>query len=243
MLRQGVRSGVGLAILLGLIAACAVAVPSRADDKAKEDKGEKERTIVKTKHQKITPFKADFHEVFNLGLPAVNSLPGRIIGARRNPNPIALALLSKEVQALEEVVGKKASITSTALADEAVKMAANRNIPAELRVVAKLLGKHKEEEKLLAQADKTEDAQKANAKSPKGITEYLIVRNNTKYYARIYVNDVDRGIVGPYSSLRVYVGDSPFATTKLYADAGVGHWGPRNVSNAVANVTWDLDAN
>lgn len=240
MLQSGMRSGMGLAILLGLLATSAGGLRSHAADKKTE-----KRTILKEEKKiAILASKVDFATALDLDLPGISTIGTRIDQARRDPNPIALILLSKELGAMEEVSDKKASLTAAGLLKEATEVAGYRNQPAEMRTAAKLLGTGAEAKKLVAQANKAEKAQQARKLSeerPKGITRDLHVDNRTRWYILVYVNYVYRGTVRPYGDLLVDVGDGAYDTTQLSADApSTPYTWSRSVPEPVRDFTWIL---
>jgi hypothetical protein len=234
----------GLAILLGLLSFTTIGLRTYADEKSTKE--EKRKVIKLEKANRTLASKIDFEGTFALNVPGVGALGTRIEAARTLPNPIALILLAGELRALEEVSGKKASLTAAELMKEAKEAVVYRNQPDELRVAAKLLGKETAT-KLLAQAEKAQKVLEARAKAPastsKGITGSLIVVNKTRWYIKIYVNDTYKGVADPYSVSRAFVGDSSFATTKVYGEApGTGlFWGPKYYSENINNLTLTLD--
>jgi len=250
MVRRKVQSGLGLIALLGVMAGSAVAVRGYAEDRPakadKAEKGVKRKELRDDKKKAELASKVDFAAALDLDLQGLSTLGTRIDEARLQANPIALILLGKELGAMEEVSGKKASLTAAKLLEEGREAVGYRNQPAELRTAAKLLGKDAAAQKLVAQADAADKAGEERAKPKtavsKGITEYLTVNNHTKWYIRVYVNGYYKGVMAPYDSASVYVGDGPYDTTKLYAYApGTTYsWGPRYVTGAVGDFAWNL---
>jgi hypothetical protein len=189
----------------------------------------------------------DFGDSLGLSLQCLRSLGARIDTARSACDPVVLTELARELAAAEEVEGKTADITGKDLMQQATEMARYRNRPEELKVVARLCGDDKVAGDLNAQADKAADAAKTRAREAgsvrtKGIEHMLLVINNTPYDVKIYVNYQEYGWVPRYDSASFYVGDRPYKTTHLYADAvGTPYYWAEDVSEPVWDYTWILE--
>jgi hypothetical protein len=213
--------------------------------RAGDEKDAKQGQTIETKAAKRASAAAtNFASALGLGLERLQTLGARIDQARRAPDPVALALLAKELAVAEEVAKKQARLKAGDLLKEAVEVAKARNRPEELRVVA-LLANGDAKDELARQADRADkqiEARKSGERQ-KGIQNVLHVDNRTGYYITIYVNWIRRGTVGPWGDIYVYVGDSPYDTTVLAGDAeGTPYyWGPKLVSGSVNNYTWTLN--
>jgi hypothetical protein len=232
------RRVAGVALLGSLmLALTAGLLPVRGAD----DKTSAKRQEVQAKLDKGRSLAGkNFAAALGLDLENLRTLGSRIDQARRNTEPVCLALLAKELAVAEEVAKKKTEPTAAALMQQAVAMAKARNVPAELRAVAQLADKDKDE--LIAQADKTDkqiEARKGSA--GKGITGYLIVVNRTPNDLRIVVNFRYRGVAEAYSVSRCYVGDSPSSTTYLYAENSRGQSASRTVSYPAGDIEWTIE--
>lgn len=210
--------------------------------------GQDKENILETKRATAaSAATVNFNEELGLGFASLNALGQRIEAARNAMDPVGLASAATELHVAERVSGKTASITSAALMDEAVELAKLRFQADELRAVALLV----EDEKVrkdftdyAAQADKELAVQKQKKElgvRERGITRRLFVDNRTGYTLSIYVNGRYKGSLGPYGDGYVWVGDSRWGSTKLYAKApGTSSYWSRTVSGNVSDFTWHL---
>jgi hypothetical protein len=183
----------------------------------------------------------DFKEELGLNFSSLTSLGTRIESARTS-DPAALAAIAAELAVLERVSGKTATINSKELMAEAVEAGRRRNISAELKAVALSVSDTGTKAVLEAQAQQADEAitaRKAGEKQ-RGITCTLNIFNHTPVVLDIYVNHQLVGFVAPFGSNVLYVGDCPFDTTKLFAQAGCHTWGPTFVPQPVQDFTWNL---
>jgi hypothetical protein len=204
---------------------------------------EKDKEIESKVTSKKTAASVDFGAL-GLDLQSLSSLGARIDAARASCDPVILTDLARELSAAEEVAGKTAELTGKELMHQATEMARYRNRPEELKVVARLCGDDKVAADLNTQADKAADAIKTRAKDAgsvktRGIGGDLYVVNNTRFYLDIYVNYRKVGTVDPHGAGRCHVGDLPFETTHLMADApGTPYACTKDVSGNVSDYTW-----
>ena len=208
-----------------------------ADEKDEKKEQKIEAKAVEAKDAASVNFAKDL----GVALAGLRTLGQRIDAARAEPDPVALALAARELDAAEQVGGKKASLTSADLVKEAVGLARDRNMPDELKAVAKLVPDGKELEE---QADKTskELDRRKQGEKPKAIVGTLTVHNHTRFYINVFVNGHNRGTVAPFSNFYVGVYDWPHNTTRLVARApGLTlTWGPNLVSQDYNHYNWHL---
>ncbi len=221
-----------------LAAGLGLGLSQAAEDKEPNKKKQKVET-------KARPFRSatavDFAGELKLDLRGLRTIGARIDQARLDPDPVALALIGKELEAAEKVSGKSASVKSEGLFKEAAGMAKARNGVDELKVVALLLGDAGKG--LTEQAEKTakEIEKRKGGEEDRGIVGNLTVKNHTLYTATVYINGFVSGTVGPLETKDFYVGAARGTTTNLRAVAvGVGEWDPQTVFEDVLNVVWDL---
>jgi len=231
--------GRGAALLCGLCLVTGLGLRGALAD----DKEKKELKIESKAAEAKDATSVNFSKDLGLSLGNLKTLGQRIDAARAAPDPVALALAAKELEAAEQVSGKKASLTSADLVKEATELARLRNMPDELKAVAKLIpdGKGLEE-----QAEKTakEIQRRKEGETPKSITGYLKVVNTTRWYIDIYVNGFKRVTVAPFHYVdNIYVGDPAWTYTRLYgaAPGTTLTWGARDVGpENYAHYTWTL---
>jgi hypothetical protein len=233
------RRVAGVALLGFVMALASGLVPVRAAD---TDKETGKRKAIESKLEKPKRLAGkDFAGDLGVDLENLRTLGARIDQARANADPVCLALLARELAIAENLSKKKTEPTSADLMAEAVKMAKARNRPEELRAVAQLATKDKDD--LLAAADKAEkqiQARKEGGAGSKGITGTLYVENHTSQDIKVFVNFRYVGTVPPYTTGRLYVGDSPSETTFLNAETSSGGTAARVVTGSVGQYTWQL---
>lgn len=234
------------------ILAALVALSAAGSIDAQESKAPKGTEIV-SECRECKPaecaFCINFPKEYDLDLEPLITLGVRITQARNKPDPVSLMSIANELAAYEGASGKKATITAKALTEEALELAERRDVADELKAVAVMvtdgaMKKKFSEAATVAQKrdDEAEAAIKAGEKA-KGIRRYLTVRNYSgRGNIRIYVNGRYRGTVGCGRTMRVYVGECPCRTTKLYGRlCGCSrNWGPRYVRQDFNNYTWTL---
>jgi len=229
--------GRGAALLCGLCLLTNLGLRSALAD----DKEKKEQNIETKSAEAKDASSVNFAKDLGLSLAGLRTLGQRIDAARAEPDPVALALAAKELEAAEQVSGKKASLTSADLVKEAVQVARDRNIPDELKAVAKLVPDSKELEE---QAEKTakEIQRRKDGETQKAITGTLTVHNHTRWYIDVHVNGFKRGTVAPFGNFYVGVYDWPRMTTRLFGRApGVNiTWGPAFISQDFNHYNWHL---
>ncbi|TWU54823.1 hypothetical protein Poly51_35420 [Rubripirellula tenax] len=108
---------------------------ANAQDQAADEK------VVTLKPETVKQAKfIDFGTELGVSLGAINDLGQKIDAARLAADPIELLLSAELLSAAESLSGKQASLTSSALQEEAVTLAENRGNPTEIATAAKLLG-------------------------------------------------------------------------------------------------------
>lgn len=214
-------------------------------DKGTKKGGKKGGRSFEAKGEKRTPATTiDFQNSLGLSFDSLRGLGARIEQARTAADPVGLAAAARELAVAEKTSGKSASVKSADLLKEATEMARQRNNPDELKAVALLAGDKEDRKALNDQAAKAQKELLArkNGEKKRGITGTLSVINQTRWYIRIYVNYQYVGTVRPFATGSVFVGNSAFGTTVLYASApGTAlTWGPRSVTQAVGDISWTL---
>jgi hypothetical protein len=232
-----------------VVLACAwfcVADDTKSGDKPKDEK------VVKTKATKRTSARTvNFKKELGLPYPSLVTLGSRIEAARRAPDPVALAHAASELAVAEKVSGKKASLTSTAVFDEAAELAKLRKQVAELEGVAQVAKQISiEQEKV---TDLTEQIriskriarQEKNAilrnENPTGTPRKILVNNYSTQYMDIYVNGTMKMQVGPGESKWCVVEHKWNPTVlKAYGNEDTDNWGPRYIWGNFTTYTWNL---
>jgi hypothetical protein len=187
----------------------------------------------------------------SLGLPfeSLTTLGSRIELAMKASDPVCLASLAKELAVGEQVSGKAASLTSAELSRDAVRLAEARSISVELKAVAQYV---RDEEtaarlaRLAIAAEKREDAARRAFEAgerTRGITQNLMVHNNTGSQIFIYHDGVQLGWVNPYDNFTYFVGAGPNQNSVLTARSADGSrtWGPTVIDQVYANYNWTLN--
>jgi len=206
-----------------------------------------EKVIETKKENRTVATSVDFAGALGLSFPSLTGLGARIEQARSAADPVGLAGAARELAAAEAASGKKASITSADLTKEAVDLARLRRFSKELKAVAALVtdaGTRTRLEGLATEAAAAEAQvreSKDSGEKTKGIRGRLHVDNRTGYFINVYIDSRKVGTVGPYGDGYVYVGQSAYETTYLYATApGTSLYWRTKVSRPVANYTWVL---
>jgi hypothetical protein len=159
----------------------------------------------------------DFGKELNLPIESLENLGDDIESARLKANPVGLVMAAKLLKAAEDASGKKASLASTALLEEAVTMANRRSNPDELSTIAKLVGDNAAKELKLDDAKKAgEDAQGASKLSgaSRDIFGELYVDNHSCNEIVVYVNGYEVGHVPPHSEIPFHVHYAEWATAR-----------------------------
>ena len=177
---------------------------------------------------------------------SLKTFGARVDAARAAMDPVALALLAKELATAEEISKKQAGIKADNLLKEAVDLAKARNQADELKAVALLSSSDPMKKELSAQAEgaERETAQRKAGEVKRGIERYLVVNNKTAYNVVIYVNGSARGVCPAYDIRKEYVGASPIYATRLVgiSTGGTATWGPRLIDWRVGDYLWNLSS-
>lgn len=232
------RCGHGATVLVGgYVVATLLSSAAVAQDNVIETKKEK-RTVATT---------VDFAGALGLSFPSLTGLGARIERARSAADPVGLAGAARELAAAEAASGKKASITSADLTKQAVDLATQRRSSKELKAVAALVSDDRTRTRLegLATQAAAAEAQAREAKDSgektRGIMRTLHVDNRTGYWINVYIDGHYVRNVGPYGDGHIYVGQSAYETTHLYAYApGTSVYWRTHVSRAVGDYIWRL---
>jgi hypothetical protein len=237
---------------LGILAlVLALGLPGVADETAKPGTKKDDKQVVDSKAQKGSPARSiNFSKELGLPFASLKTLGGRIDAARRTPDPVALGHAASELSVAEQVSGKKASLTSTALMKEATELAAMRRQQLELAALLRLNSQIASEQGTLTfikeqiadakrQAQQESEAVRRNEEptSPRK----LLVNNYTTQFAVIHVN-------GNYK-MEVPPGESRWCTIehkwnptvlKASGDEDMSKWGPRYIWGTFKTYTWNL---
>jgi hypothetical protein len=202
---------VGLALLAAAIAAPLIGdEPKKESGKVKsfESKGEPMKTWAGT----------NFASALGLNLRNLTTLGPRIDQAELLPDPVALALMARELAIAEQIAKKKADLTSTALLKEAVYLAKLRDDPEELQAVASLSEKEARKE-LVALADKAAKAadDRKNGERKKGLNGTLHVDSRVNRSMTVLVNGQWKGDIPANGDLYVNVNQGPGTVTTVVA--------------------------
>lgn len=218
MVRQTFTAG---ALILGLSAAgvCAdPAAPAAGGD----------QTSVKTSIAKAgqsggpSAFDAatvNFAKELGASLGYLDSLGHEIFQARKDADPVALALAAQGLAVAEQVAGKKAAITSDQLMKEAAELAQEREYSEELTAVALLVPDSATRDQLNEEA---ETSRKAEAAAKKALEEgersrelfgTLEVHNHSSECVNIYVSGRPYGIVHAGQIAHYHVHDHSHVTS------------------------------
>lgn len=238
------RSGMALSAVLavGLATLCWADAPAKGDDAKEKVLNSSE----KDKQMQESAEAINFAKAFGLGFDSHETLGSRIQQARRAADPVALASEANELAVAEKISGKKASLTSSALLDEAEKLATLRANSSELKAVALLAPDETSRKKLndlATTAQKREEAAADKVRSgerSRGITNNVRVVNHTHDRWTIYINGNYAGWVNPFGAYTFYVGDDPQAETVLEATADDGGHLQQNAESPRANYVWNL---
>jgi hypothetical protein len=246
------RAKVGLALLasLGFLAlvSLAPAEPTKPEGPAPED-----RQVVSSKSvPRPTASSVNFRKSLGLPFPTLNTLGSRIDTARRASDPVALAHAASELSVAEKVSGKKASLTSTILMNEAAQLAALRRQEAELNAVLEVSKQVETTEDNIALL-KTQIQQAKNEarearrsiernEEPTAATRRVIVNNYTTQYIDVYVNGFFRAHLLPGAGQVITIEHrwNPTVLT-AYGNEDIDTWGPRYIWGRFDKYTWNIN--
>jgi len=190
----------------------ALAVLGTAGSAFSQDKKVQEQKL-ESKAEKVKAAKfVDFATELELSIPALANLGERIDNARLASDPIDLALAAKLLEAAESAAaaGKKASITSTALLEEAVALAKRRGDSAELSMLAKLSSGRSADD-LTALAKSLAQKKPEAVETKLDLHGDLVIDNHSHSTVFFAVNGWPGGSVPPHSVRVIHVHDAHFA--------------------------------
>ena len=241
-----VKAGLAVVSCLGLACLNLAAQPAK-DDPAAQDK-----EVVESRATRRPPAASvNFRKELNLPLATLGTL-GTRIAARRAADPVALAHAASELAVAEKVSGKKASLTSATLAEEAAKLAALRRQDAELQSVLEvnqMIAAQQKNIELLKQSlalarQQAKEARDAfrTSQEPTWSPRTVVVNNCTTQYLDVYVNGNLKGTVGP-GAQQVWTIEHRWNPTVLTADGNEDEqtWGPRYVWGRFKKYTWNIN--
>jgi hypothetical protein len=246
---MSLRFGLACVGLLG----CLALVPfGPGQQPAKDDPAAADKEVVDSK---ATPRPAaasvNFRKQLNLPFATLNTLGHRIDAARRAHDPVALANAAHELSVAESVAGKKASLTSTAVLNEAAELAKLRKENEELQAVlnvSKRVADAEARNRLLqeeiasskARVARDQEAIRQN-QEPTWTPRKVVVNNYTDQYLDIYVNGNYKVRVAPGMSQLFYVEHrwNPTVLT-AYGNEDSMTWGPRYIWGRFDKYTWNI---
>jgi uncharacterized protein (TIGR03000 family) len=228
--------------------------PASAGALASQNAGaEEDKQVVNSPAVRLTPASSiPFRKELGLPYRTLGTLGARIDAARRANDPVSLANAANELAVAERVSGKTASLTSTALATEATKLAALRRQVPELRAVLQAnqqMAAEQEDIKLLkqsislAQQQAAEDKEAINRNlEPTWKPRTLVVNNYTTQYVDVNVNGNLKGQVAP-GMTQTFTIEHRWNPTVLtaYGDEDITTWGPRYIWGRFNTYTWNIN--
>jgi hypothetical protein len=248
------RARAGL-LFLGLLVLLSFSLMSVAggDAPKKDDPADADKEKIDTKATKVTPAAGvKFRKELGLPLPSLGTLGSRIDAARRAHDPVALAHTASELAVAEKVSGKKASVTSTALAKESAELAKLRRQESELRatmvVQQQITGTDDTINALKgilaeakAQAAADSEAIRMN-QEPTWTPRKVIVNNYTTQYIDVWVNGYYKVQVGPGLSQSFLIEHRWNPTVlKGYGDDDESNFGPITLWGRFKTYTWNIN--
>jgi hypothetical protein len=184
---------------VGLLGFLALVPFGPGQQPAKDNPAAADKEVVDSKAVPRTPAASvNFRKQLNLPFATLNTLGPRIDAARRAHDPVALAHAASELSVAEGVAGKKASLTSTALLNEAAELARLRKQNQELQAVLNVSKRTADAEarnRLLqeeidsakARVARDQEAIRQN-QEPTWTPRKVVVNNYTDQYLDVYVN-------------------------------------------------------
>jgi hypothetical protein len=193
----------------------------------------------------------NFKKELGLPYPTLGTLGSRIEAARRAPDPVALAHAASELSVAEKVSGKKASLTSAAVLNEAAELAKLRRQVAELKAVLHVSNQValeqqqvtslKQQIQIADKLDKQEKEEIQKNQNPTGAPRKVLVNNYTTQYFDVYVNGFMKMQVGPGQSKWCVIEHKWNPTVlKAYGNEDTTNWGPRYIWGNFKTYTWNL---
>jgi hypothetical protein len=210
-----------------------------------------DKQIVESKGRKGTPARAvDFRKELGVPYRSLHTLGARIDTARQAHDPVSLGHAASELAIAEKVSGKKASVTSTAVMQEATELAKLRRQVPELQAMVHLNQQIASEQETITNlkqqiamsqriAKLESDAVKRN-EEPTGPRK-LLVNNYTPQYVDIWVNGRLKMQISPGQSKWCVI-EHKWNPTVLPADGNedATSWGPRYIWGNFQTYTWNL---
>ncbi len=192
--------------LAALVASVVAVQVGQAEDGKKAKKSEEvvelKSSLSKDKIEScIGACRVNFRKEFGVPLEYLDSIGQQIHDARKSPDPVALGLAAKSLAVAEEVSGKKASVTSKGVMEEAVLLAKLRGVSTELAALSKVVSDKATQKDLAAQAaaaaKQEAEAREATKKGDAGkeLHGTLQVINHSHECLRIYVDGRYYGLV------------------------------------------------
>jgi hypothetical protein len=234
--------------MLGLFFLSAIAL---SDDTAQNKPEDKQVVESKATHHAAAK-SVNFRKELNLPFRSLGTLGTRVDAARRASDPVALAHTANELAVAENVSGKKASITSSALLKESAQLAKLRKQAAELRAVAKIADQVSGEEQLVADlknqiADAEaitkidSDAFNKNAE-PSWTPRKIVINNYTPQFLTVFVNGSYRTEISPGLTQTIVIEHrwNPTVVT-CRGDDDTDTWGPRYIWGQFQTYTWNIN--
>jgi hypothetical protein len=246
------RAKVGLAVLasLGFLALVSFAP---AEPPAKDGAEPEDKQVVGSKATpRPSASSVNFRKSLGLPFATLNTLGPRIDTARRAPDPVALAHAASELAVAEKVSGKKASLTSAALMNEAAQLAALRRQEAELTALLHVSKQVETEEDNIALMKRQLEFAKNQAREarrsferneePTAAPRKVIVNNYTTQYVDVYVNGFYKAHLLPGSGQVITIEHrwNPTVLT-AYGNEDQDTWGPRYVWGRFDKYTWNIN--
>jgi len=197
---------------------------------------------------KAQPYKTavgiNFGKELGLAFPSLATLGGRIEQARQLPDPVTLAVASRELAAAEQASGKEGSLKSAELSSEAAALAKARSNPKEMKAVAALLGDKGKD--LVAAATKAEEwlaklkKDRESGAKERGLRGTLHVDSRYAGWINVYVNGRNVGSIPPRGDIYPYINDNPWETTILFARSDDGRTWRAELTGTWKGYTWVL---
>jgi uncharacterized protein (TIGR03000 family) len=194
----------------------------------------------------------NFRKELNLPFATLGTLGPRIDAARQAHDPVALAHAASELCVAEAVSGKKASLTSTAVLNEAAELAKLRKENEELQAVlnvSKRVADAEARNRLLqeeiasskARVARDQEAIRQN-QEPTWTPRKVIVNNYTNDYLDLWVNGTYKVQIAPGMSQLFYIEHrwNPTVLT-AYGNEDNMTWGPRYIWGRFNKYTWNIN--
>ena len=226
--------------------------PKPDTEKPAEPMVEDQEEVSSKAQPRLAAASVNFRKELGLPFQTLRTLGSRVDAARRAHDPVAMVNMASELDTAEKVAGKKASITSSALMNEAAELAALRRQESEMQAVLKvsdqittaqnniatmrnLIASAKQQ----AQAD-TEAARQSQ--EPTWTPRKVVVNNYTTQYIDIYVNGTMKGTVLPGQTLTFMIEHRWNPTTLTgYGDADASYPWKRIINGRFTKYVWNLN--